>query len=152
MRAATLRRLVGIMIVLPFVSGCGSGGRPPTLQETFTSPGGLISALSQTPAAGICPGAGHGAVVKVYVGDGTPEPRCLRVGPGQELEVINTDGPSGSPDKAVTVTWPPFRSRTLEPGQAIVFRENFRSYLATGDHEVGLSRYRGGGPEIWLRQ
>jgi hypothetical protein len=88
----------------------------------------------------------------MYVGDGTPEPRCLRVRPEQRLEVVNTNGPSGHPDKPVTVTWPPFRTRMLAPGQAIVYGENFRSYLATGDHELGLSRYDGEGPEIWLIQ
>lgn len=122
------------------------------LHATFSSPGGLIAARSQTPAAGICPDAGHVSIVKVYVGDGTPQPRCVQVRPDQQLEVINTDGPSGPADKAVTVTWPPFRNRTLKAGQAILFGENFRSYLATGDHEVGLSRYRGGGSEIWLRK
>lgn len=152
MRVLAFRRVVGITTVMLLVSGCGSGGRPPTLHATFPSPGGLIPALSQTPAAGICPNANHVSIVKVYVGDGTPWPRCVRVRPQQQLEVVNTDGPSGPPDKAVTVRWPPFRSRTLEPGQAILFGENFRSYLATGDHEVDLSRYRGGGPEIWLGQ
>ncbi len=152
MRFATVRRLVGITTVVLVISGCGSGAGPPTLHATFSSPGGLIPAASQTPAAGICRAPGHVSIVKVYVGDGTPEPRCVRVRAEQQLEVVNTDGPSGPPDKAVTVTWPPFRPRMLEPGQAIVFGENFRSYLAPGDHEVGLSRYDGGGPEIWLRQ
>jgi hypothetical protein len=152
MRVATLGRLSVITTLVLIVSGCGSVGRPPRLQETFASPGGLIPPLSRTPAAGICSEAGHGSIVKVYVGNATPEPRCQQVRPNQELEVVNTDGPSGPPDKTVTITWPPFRSRKLQPGQAILFRENFRSYLATGDHEVGLSRYHGGGPQIWLRQ
>jgi hypothetical protein len=149
---ATLHRLVGTVTVVLLVSACGSGGRPPRLQATFSRPGGLIPAVSHTPAAGICPEGGLVSIVKVYVGDGTPDPRCLRVRPQQELEVVNAEGPSGPADKTVTVTWPPFGTRRLKPGQAILFQQKFRSYLATGDHLVGVSRHHGGGPEIWLRQ
>jgi len=70
----------------------------------------------------------------------------------QTVQVINKAWPSGPPDRTVTVTWPPFGRRRLTPGSSIVFRQNFGSYLAPGDHILGISRYEGSGAEILLVQ
>jgi hypothetical protein len=133
-------------------SGRHAAGPAPTQQASLPRRFTLVPAVSQTPAAGACPEAGGGSTVTFYVGDGTPSPRCLKVRPDQRLELVNAEYASGPPDRSVTVAWAPFQARTLAPGQAVLFRANFGFYLATGDHEVGLSRYHGGGPEIWLAQ
>jgi hypothetical protein len=151
MRLAVLRCLIAIGAGALLVCGCGAAAHPRTLHAAFPKRvRAVIPAVSQTPGAGICPRAA-GRLVAMYVGDGTPEPRCLQVGLDQRLEVIDKDL-AGRSDPTVTVTWPPFVPEKLAPGQTIVFGENFGSYLAAGDHGLGLSRYHGGGAEIWLVQ
>lgn len=86
----------------------------------------------------------------VDVVPGTPEPRCVRVRPDQQLQIINRSNAFGQRGKTITVTWPPFGRRTLAVGRATLFRQDLGLYLATGVHDVGISLYAGGGAEIWL--
>lgn len=84
----------------------------------------------------------------VYVGAGTPSPRCVQVRADQHLQVVDRTGPAGQPQKKVTITWPPYPRRTLAPGAATVYSRSFGSYLAPGDHVLRTSI--DGGAEILL--
>jgi hypothetical protein len=148
MRWQRMRRLIPALAAA--LTGCGSASHAVTTTVVSPRPEtALVSATSQTPTAGICP-LSHGSLITIYVGDGTPEPRCLRVRGAQRLQVVNKVGPSGPADKTTTVRWPPFGRRRLTPGSAVVFGENFGSYLAPGDHIIRISKYGGGGAEVLL--
>ena len=149
MRWARIRSLIPIVVAV-VLAGCGGAGQ--VVATTVVSPrpvNAVIPAYSQTPTAGICP-LSRSSLITVYAGDGTPQPRCVRVRADQRLQVVNKASPSGPADKTVTVRWPPFGQRTLTPGSTIVFEQNFGSYLAPGDHIVGISKYGSGGAEILL--
>ena len=146
-----LRWLISVA-PLTLLAGCGTAGHGAT---TTVAPGGatgLIPAVSQKPAAGICAGQ-RGSVVVVYLdytSGGTPDPRWSRVRPGQHLEVINRNNRLDGQGKAITVSWPPFGRHTVAPGDAVVFKQDFGSYLAPGDHILALSIYENSGAEILL--
>ncbi len=146
-----LRWLISLAPVV-VLTGCGGAGQVGTTTVVSPRPvSALISAFSQLPTAGIC-AFSRGMRVTVYVGDGTPEPRCVRVRANQTVQVIKKAWRSGPPDRTVAVTWPPFGRRRLTSGSSIVFGQNFGSYLAPGDHILGISRYGGSGAEILLVQ
>jgi hypothetical protein len=130
-----------LTLVVPVTVLAGCGGTTHVVTTTVVRPGpvrALIPAPSQYPVAGICPLSNRGvSLVTIYVGDGTPEPRCLRVRANERLQIVNKLGLSGPPDKTITIRWPPFGSRTLAPGSTIVFKQNFASYLSPGDHIIG---------------
>jgi hypothetical protein len=87
-------------------------------------------------------------VVIVYVGAGTPAPRCVQVRADQHLQVVDRTGPAGQLQKTVAITWPPYPRRTVASGAATVYPRSFGSYLVPGDHVLGMSI--DGGAEILL--
>ena len=134
--------------MLAALTGCGSAERATPRTAPFPDQvKSLLPAISQSPTAGICPRPTPGPSVTIYVDDSTPEPRCVQVNAGQHLKVVNRDL-SGRPDRRVTITWRRYPPQHLGPGQTAVFPRRFGSYLAIGDHLVGMSRYAGGGAEI----
>lgn len=102
------------------------------------------------PAAGAC-GQAIGADAVIDTNPDIPQPRCLVVRADQHLEVRNTSNRFGQPGQPITLTWPPYSSRTLAAGASTVYGATFSSYLALGVHDVRISLYPGGGAEVWLR-
>jgi hypothetical protein len=138
--------------LLALLTGCGAANHGVTATVPSRPVNASVRASSQTPVAGICARQG-GSLVTVYLdyaSGGTPDPRCSRVEPDQHLEVINRSNRSGNQGKRIIVTWPPFGRRAVAPGNAIVFTQDFGSYLAPGDHILAISIYGGSGAEIFL--
>ena len=101
----------------------------------------LAPAEADSPAAGICSYAPEKAVVSAEIFADIPSPRCLKVTPGQQLQVINRS------DVAVQVQIGGL-SASLQPGEQHTFETPFGDYLAPGVHTTLAKPYSG--PEIWL--
>jgi hypothetical protein len=130
------------------IAACGSARHAPAKAPPAKA---LMPAVSQQPAAGICPASGPGSLVTVYVAPDTPEPRCVGVRANQHLMIVNRTNASGHPARTITITWPPYAPRRLIGNESTVFTRSFGSYLAPGVHQIGISLYKGGGAEIWLK-
>lgn len=154
---------VGILAIVALVcGGCGSGSDSTAPTSSTRSPGvGMGAAIerfkvarrdSGAPAiepgrhvlgAAPCLGAGSDGVASVELFPELPSPRCLLVGPGERILVVNRTGAfhrrSAVP---VTVRLGSYSAR-LNPQQAAFFPLPVRAFLATGLH--GL-RVEGGAP------
>lgn len=102
----------------------------------------LATPVAQQPAAGIC-GATENDVVVVTIYPDIPDPRCVKVTPGQSLKVVN--GTEGS----VQVVLGPFYA-ALQPGEEYTFDLPLGEYLAPGVHLVQVLPCCG--PELWLAE
>jgi hypothetical protein len=70
-----------------------------------------------------------------------PEPRCLKIGPGQRVQVTNRT------ESAVQITLGDF-DVSVSPGEGHLIELPVGIYLAPGVHLMGASPYSG--PELWL--
>jgi hypothetical protein len=100
----------------------------------------LATPYAQEPAAGIC-GLAEGEWVTMTIFVDIPDPRCIRVEPGQKLTVINqTQG-------RISVSLGRFHS-DLNPGEEIHLDQPFGTYLAPGVHLLEVDPCCGG--TLWL--
>ena len=111
---------------------------------------GPFPADSQLPASGLCqPDTGAIATVRLY--PDTPDPRCIVVSSGQRLRVVNSSASYGQRGKSITIRFAYFPPRVLRVRAATTFPRPVGDYLAPGVHDLHVSLYGGGGPEIWLK-
>jgi hypothetical protein len=116
-------------------------------------PGGLAGpfpADSRRPASGTCEPS-TGAIATVMLDPDIPDPRCMIVSSRQRLRVVNTSASSGQQGKSITIRFAYFLPRVLSVRAATTFRRPVGHYLAPGVHDLHVSLYGGGGPEIWLK-
>jgi hypothetical protein len=114
-------------------------------------PAGPFPADSRRPASGTCEPSTAGALATVRLDADIPDPRCIVVSSGQRLRVVNTSAGYGQQGKAITIRFASFPPRVLRVRAATTFHDPFGHYLATGVHDLHVSLYGGGGPEIWLK-
>jgi hypothetical protein len=111
---------------------------------------GQVPADSRRPASGTCEPS-PGAVATVRLDLDTPDPRCIIVSSRQRLRVVNTSAGYGQHGRTVTITMAYFPPRVLKVRAATTFHRPVGQYLAPGVHDLHVSLYGGGGPEIWLK-
>jgi hypothetical protein len=111
---------------------------------------GPFPADSRRPASGTCEPS-TGAIATVRLDPDIPEPRCIIVSSGQRLRVVNTSASYGQQGKSVTIRFAYFQPRVLKVRAATTFHRPVGQYLAPGVHDLHVSLYGRGGPEIWLK-
>jgi hypothetical protein len=136
----------------------GSVGSPLLVTDSSDAgkagPSGLAGpfpADSRRPASGMCEPSAAGAIATVRLDADIPDPRCIVVSSGQRLRVVNTTASNGQHGKSITIRFASFPPRVLRVGAATTFHDPVGHYLATGVHDLHVSLYGGGGPEIWLK-
>ncbi len=112
---------------------------------------GPSPADSRRPASGMCEPSAAGAIATVRLDADIPDPRCIVVSGGQRLRIVNTTASSGQHGKSITIRFASFPPRVLKVRAATTFHDPVGHYLATGVHDLHVSVYGGGGPEIWLK-
>ncbi len=101
----------------------------------------LATPYAAVPAAGICAGPTDGKIASVEIWPDMPAPRCLRITPGQQLQVTNRT------EMPVRLVLGVFEA-SLQPGETYTLDSPFGEYLATGVHRLETPPF--GGPELWL--
>jgi hypothetical protein len=81
----------------------------------------------------------------------TPDPRCIVVSSRQRVRVVNMSAGYGQQGKSITIRFAYFPPRVLRVRAATTFHLPVGNYLAPGVHDLHVSLYGGGGPEIWLK-
>ncbi|MDX6366225.1 MAG: hypothetical protein QOK30_1301 [Nocardioidaceae bacterium] len=127
------------------VSGSSAVG-----EATAGSLAGPVPADSRRPASGICEPS-TGAIATVRLGPDTPDPRCIVVSSRQRLRVVNLSDGYGQQGKSITIRFAYVPPQVLKVRAATTFRLRVGNYLAPGVHDLHVSLYGGGGPEIWLK-
>jgi hypothetical protein len=127
------------------VSGSADAG-----QALSLGPARPFPADSRRPASGMCEPS-TGAIATVRLDPDIPDPRCIIVSSSQRLRVVNTSAGNGEHRKTVTISFAYFSPRVLTVRAATTFHRPVGQYLAPGVHDLHVSLYGGGGPEIWLR-
>jgi hypothetical protein len=92
-----------------------------------------------------------GAIVTVRLDPDIPDPRCIVVSSRQRLRVVNSSAGYGRHGTTVTITFADLSPRVLNVRTATTFHRPLGKYLAPGVHDLQVSLYGGGGPEIWLK-
>jgi hypothetical protein len=90
-------------------------------------------------AANPCFGVGDKGVAVIGLFSDTPEPKCLRVAPGQRILVVNRSEAFFRHDRTVEHLKLGNYTATIGPQQAALFPAKVGSYLAPGLHEFGGS-------------
>jgi hypothetical protein len=168
----TTKLLAACVLVVSLVGCSGSGSGVTSDAQTETSgsvsgpmlvsgsadvgagmshgPARLFPADSRRPASGMCePSAG--AIVTVRLDPDIPDPRCIVVSSSQRLRVVNSSAGYGRHGTTVTITFADLSPRVLNVRAATTFHRPLGQYLAPGVHDLQVSLYDGGGPEIWLK-
>jgi hypothetical protein len=139
----------------PTVASRSVGGTKPVSgnadvgQAMSRGPARPFPADARRPASGLCEPS-TGAIATIRLDPDVPDPRCTIVSSSQRVRVVNTSAGSGQHGKTVTISFAYFSPRVLEVRAATTFHRPVGQYLAPGVHDLHVSLYGGGGPEIWL--
>lgn len=120
----------------PTPTPSGEAGATPTTIAVATP-------YADSPAAGIC-AEPEDPIVTVSLVQDLPSPRCMKVTPGQRLNIKNATAQS------LQARLGSFEV-TLAPNQEATFEADLGAYLAPGVHIIIVSG-SASGPEIWLIQ
>ncbi|MEY4723800.1 MAG: hypothetical protein RLZZ324_1313 [Candidatus Parcubacteria bacterium] len=110
-------------------------------------PTGLLAADSAAPAAPVCPDS-VGSTVNASINEDIPSPRCVKVAPGQSLQITNATQKSIDvwlgPDKGAPVS----SKLRLKPGETGALQTLPGDVLDYGVHHLQTSAFAG--PAIWM--
>ena len=132
------------VITVGLFAGCSDDTTPvipvpsPTLQVLAVP----ATPYASSPAAGVCAEPTEGQMAAIEIWPDMPDPRCLRLGSEQYLQVTNHT------DINLQYRLGHF-SGELGVGKTVILDQEVGEYLAPGVHLFMVSSYSG--PELWLK-